>query len=252
MQWKGEAEQQMRLDFPKLIPAVFISRLHRFGAQVDLNGERVLAHVASSGRMRELLLPGATVWVEELQGRKSRCRLWLVEKDSELVCVHALAPNYLVKNLLEKGFWPQRFDGGQRALEAPIHYEMYSEIFPEARYKDSRFDFRLQGEGGECFLEVKSVTLVEDGVALFPDAPTARGTRHLKELIDLKLSGKRAMVLMMVQRSDAAVFRPNEKTDPEFASAMRHAVQSGVEVYALTCRVDPAGMEVEQEIPVEL
>lgn len=240
----------MRLDFPKLFPAIFISRLHRFGAEVELDGEKVLAHMASSGRMKELLLPGAKIWVEELQGKKSRCRLWLVEMNGELVCVHSLAPNYLVKALLEQGRWPQKKVPSPEKLEDPIFPGKYTKVQAEVSHGKSRFDFLLMGDEGECYVEVKSVTLVEDRVALFPDAPTSRGTRHLKELSGLKVSGTRTMVLLMVQRADADLFRPNERTDPEFAEAMKEAVESGVEVYALTTEITPEGMEVVWEIPV--
>lgn len=234
-----------QLELPPLVPAEFVQRLHRFGATVRLNGVEELAHVASSGRMTELLVPGARVWVEELTGRKSSCRLWLVEAAHGLVCINAQWPNRLAAEMFRRGFWP----GPGPARFPPGDYPV---VQPEYRYDRHRFDLRLQGPTGECIIEVKSVTLVEDGIALFPDAPSLRGSKHLNKLAEIQAPGRRTAALMLVQRHDAVVFRPNAQTDPRFATAMQQAAAAGVEVYALTCRVNPTAMAVQHLIPVEL
>ncbi len=234
----------MKINLPELVPATFIRRLHRFGALVHLEGEDVLAHLANPGRMRELLLPGVRVWVEKLRGKKCRCRLWLVEKDRRLVCINSLAANRLAKALLSQGYWPDP--------HGPFPNGMYKEIHSEARMGNSRFDFLLNGDNGECVIETKSVTLVEHRVALFPDAPTSRGARHLLELARLKSLGLRFVVLFIVQRDDAVLLCPNRPMDPVFADAMVQAVKAGVEAYALTCRVMPTALEIIREIPVGL
>ncbi len=200
--------------------------------------------MVNPGRMRELLLPGVRVWVERLQGKKCRCRVWLVEKDRRLVCINSLAANRLAKALLSQGCWPNP--------PGPFPNGRYREVRPEARIGNSRFDFLLNGDNEGCVIETKSVTLVEHGIALFPDAPTARGARHVLELARLKSSGLRSVVLFIVQRDDAVLLCPNRPLDPAFADAMTQAVKAGVEAYALTCGVKTNALEIIREIPIGL
>lgn len=208
-----------------LRPAVFRRRLNRFAAEVECAGRMVPAHVPNSGRLRELLQPGASVWLTPVvQGRrKTAFDLSLAVADHTLVSVDARLPSGLVREALEAG--------RLRAFAA------YRDLRPEVPYGRSRLDFRLEGGGPPVLLEVKSVTLVRDGTALFPDAPTARGVRHLEELTRAVAEGLRGAVLFVVQRGDARRFAPHATADPVFADALRGAAAAGVEVYAHPCRV---------------
>ncbi len=225
---------------PPLHKAEFIARLNRFVAEVKLNGRVYRAHVPSSGRMKELLYPGAFVYVANNAGvnRKTDYRILLAENNGKFVSVDSLLPNRLIR----------------RALEAGVIDELpaYGVVRPEARYGGSRFDFFLSGEGWECFLEVKSVTLVVEGVALFPDAPSARGARHLEELAHAVREGKRGVVMFVVQREDASTFSPNDAGDPLFGEALRRAAAAGVEVLAVSCKVEKTGVYLNGAVQVNI
>ncbi len=238
-----QTRETFQLAFPRLKPAKFIKRLHRFGAAVDLQQKEVLAHVASSGRMSEVLLPGVTVWVEELSGLKSFCRLWLVETPQGLVCINAQWANRFVAAMLRQDFWFL----GQPPL---FPLRKYSEIQSEVGFGKHRFDFFLDGVAGPCIVEVKSVTLVKRGIGLFPDAPSLRGRQHLEKLSQLCLQGFRAVVLFVVQREDAAAFSPNGVMDEKFVEAFRNALQAGVEMYAFTSKLNPYYMTVDRLVPL--
>jgi len=189
-------------------------------------GKRVRAFVADPGRLQELLYPGARVFLAHADGRGRRTDydLRLVESDGNLVSVDSRVPNKIVAKALKAG-----------ALE-PL--SDYREIKSEPRTGAGRLDFMLTGKGlPPCYLEVKSCTLVRDRLALFPDAPTARGTRHLKELTTLKKEGYRSAVLFVIQHPGASSFTPNKATDPEFSRALHKASRAGVEVYAYKCLV---------------
>lgn len=225
----------------QLQEAFFIHRLNRFVAEVAVQGNRELAHVPSSGRMAELLMPGAQVWVNRHQkvGHKTTCRLLLVEHQDILVSVDATLPNPLVVRALKA-----------RVLKAFFRYDV---IRAECSRGHSRFDFYLSGPPGHCLLEVKSVTLVENGVALFPDAPSERGTKHLKELAAAaSAEGLHAAVLFIAQREDARSFAPHHRQDPVFAKALQQAAASGVQVLAYRCRVTRDAVTLEKDIPVIL
>lgn len=219
--------------------AFFVARLNRFVGEIELDGEKALAHVPSSGRMRELLYPGARVFVaaQDRPGTKLRYRILLAELGGQLVSVDSLLPNRLVRLALRSGCLPEFKDPGA--------------IFPEAAFGKGRFDFFLTESNGEgCYLEVKSVTLVEDGTALFPDAPSERGARHMEELAAARREGFRAVVLFIIQRPDALCFRPNRDRDPVFARALAEASSAGVEVLARSCLVSLR--EVELDCPVRV
>ncbi|HWJ03796.1 MAG TPA: DNA/RNA nuclease SfsA [Verrucomicrobiae bacterium] len=223
----------------RLIEGSFLARLNRFVAEVEIGGVTVLAHVPSSGRMQELLTPGRRVLLAKSMrpGRKTDFGLRLVDMGGFYVSIDSILPNKLVHKSLKAG----KLYG----------LEGYGKIIPEYPYLDSRFDFYL-ADPGECFLEVKSVTLVEDGVARFPDAPTLRGTKHLEHLAGLRRLGVRAGVIFIIQRQDAEIFEPNGKTDPDFALALRNAKASGVEIWAYTCKVTGQSVEIDREVPVKL
>lgn len=214
--------------------ATFVRRENRFRALVAWDGEMVSAHVPNSGRLGELFVPGTPVWVAPrgaARHRKTVCDLILVEYAGTLVSVDARLPNRLVAEALLAGRLSP-FAG-------------YGRIQPEVQIERSRLDFLLTapplGEGEtpqRCWLETKSVTLVADHVALFPDAPTERGVRHLEELVALRQAGDRAAVVFVVQRNDATAFAPHSNADPAFSAVLRRAVSQGVEAHAWRCKVD--------------
>jgi sugar fermentation stimulation protein A len=205
--------------------AHFKARRNRFLVEAELHGSVVECHLPNPGRLRELLVPGATVYLlrKSRAGRKTGHDLVAVRHGSVLVSVDSRLPNRAVGRLLR-----------QRAL---MEFSRYSTIIPEARIGESRVDFLLR-DGTDCYLEVKSCTLVVDGIALFPDAPTERGRRHMEDLASAVRSGSRAAVLFVVQRPDARAFRPNDETDPRFGDALRRAHEAGVEVYAYRSTFD--------------
>lgn len=228
------------IPFPEFLKASFVERLNRFVGLVDVAGQVCPAHVPSSGRMRELLFPGNTVYVAPLPaGRRTQYRIHLAHYGENLVSVDSLLPNRLIhKSLLQ---------------QVLVQFRGYREIKKEARYGENRFDLYLEDGGRPCFIEVKTVTLVEkDGVARFPDAPSARGSKHLQELVRTLSDGFRAAVIFVVQREDARVFSPNLVTDPLFTETLRRAVSAGVEIYALDCSVSRHGIALRNYLPVEL
>ena len=220
-------------------PGVFLERLNRFVAMVQVDGTERQAHIATSVRLWELLLPGATVWLEPSSSalRKTAFSLRVVAYEGAWVSIDAQLPNQLIRTAL----------AGQ-VLQPFRHLEF---VRSEPAYENGRFDFLLAEKTGRAvYLEVKSVTLVERDCGFFPDAPTERGRRHLRHLADLTLAGSRCAVIFVIQRHDALWFQPNYRTDPAFAAALRQAVSCGVEVYAYRCRVSPAGISLGERLPV--
>ena len=199
--------------------ASFLARPNRFVARVDLAGEETLVHVANSGRLRELLQPGRTVYLapQPKPERKTRFDLQLVAlgpgPDERLVSADSRLPPGLVEEAILAGKLPQ-FAG-------------YESLRPEVTFGDSRLDLELIGPEGSCLIEVKSVTLVEKGVAKFPDAPTERGRRHLRTLTRARAEGSRAAVVFVVQRDDASAFTPTEEPPPAFGDALWEAQDAG-------------------------
>ena len=204
----------------KIIKGTFVDRPNRFLARVKLPNGVSPCFLPNPGRMHELLVPEVEVFIREAfkENRKTRYDMVGVMHKGELVSVDTRVPNKLVFMALKN-----------RSLE---EFKNYDFIKPEWDYGNSRFDFLLSNSREKCLLEVKSCTLVKNGVALFPDAPTLRGARHLRELIDAKKEGYRACVLFVIQRVNAHVFAPNDETDPDFGGAFRDALKNGVEAYA--------------------
>jgi sugar fermentation stimulation protein A len=223
-----------------LRPAAILARLNRFAARVDLDGREEVVHLANSGRLHELLIPGtpALLAPRDSPGRKTRFDLLLVRIGGQWVSADARLPNALVSEALAAGTLPP--------------FRAYPVVGTEARYGESRIDFLLEGEGGLCLLETKSVTLVEAGLALFPDAPTLRGVRHLRTLVGARAEGRHAAVVFVVQRGDARAFACNEPADPLFARTLREAAAAGVRVYAYRYRVTPQEIRLAEQIPVSL
>ena len=216
----------------------FLARPNRFVAHVELEGERVVCHVKNTGRGRELLTSGAAVYLERAENpaRKTPYDLIAVEKGDLLINMDAQAPNKVF------GAWAAagRFLPGLTALR------------PEFTWEDSRFDFRLEDHLGPCFVEVKGVTLEQDGLALFPDAPTERGVKHLRGLRRAVERGYRAAVFFVVQMKGPRLFRPNDGTHPAFGQALREAAAAGVGVYAWDCAVTPESLTLDAPVEVAL
>lgn len=223
-----------------LVPSRIVQRLNRFAVLVTVNGRHEVAHLPNSGRIQELLVPGTCALLVERPrpGRKTLYDLLLVCLEDQLVSADARLPNALLKEELLAG------------RLAPFRH--YTVVRPEARYGDSRCDFLLEGPQGRCLVEVKSVTLVVEGTALFPDAPTVRGARHLETLMAAQRQGYQAAVVFIVQRADAHVFMPNDGADPTFGATLRQAAALGVEVYAYRCRVAETEIHIADAIPVRL
>lgn len=220
--------------------ARFLARPNRFIAHAELDGQEVICHVKNTGRCRELLIPGeTTVYIQDHGAdtkRKTRYSLIGVEKGNLMINMDSQAPNKVVKEWIQAG----EFLPGITFMK------------PEKKYGNSRFDFYLEQGDKKIFLEVKGVTLEEDGVAMFPDAPTKRGVKHIEELIACKEDGYDAYIVFVVQMAGMKVFRPNEKTQPEFGEALRKARIHGVEIIVKNCMVTPDELKITDSLPFEL
>ena len=206
---------------------IFLDRPNRFIAHAEIEGRRETVHVKNTGRCRELLLPGAEVWLTApgTEGRKTKYDLVAVRKDSGLLInIDSQAPNAVVKEWLEK--------------------QDYDRVVPEYTYGDSRIDFYLERGEERTLMEVKGCTLEIDGIGYFPDAPTERGVKHLRELAKAVKKGYRAVIAFAIQMDGITEVRPNIGTHPEFGDAMREAREAGVEVLFLPCHVEPDGLTV--------
>ena len=217
-------------------PGVFQARPNRFIAMVELDGETRRCHVPNTGRLRELLLPGAVVWCQfhPEPGRKTAWTLLAVEHRGTVVNIDSQIPNRLAADFVRSGglgLVPDR-------------------VQPERTFGDSRLDLYYEAGPVRGFAEVKGVTLNEDGTARFPDAPTERGVKHLHSLVRAVEAGYRAAALFVIQRGDVTRFEPNQARDPAFARALREAAAQGVEVRALICTVTPGALEITGEVPV--
>lgn len=228
----------MALTYENVVPGVFQSRPNRFIALVDAGGETQICHVKNTGRCRELLIPGARVWLSESPNpaRRTRFDLIAVQKGGRLINMDSAAPNRVFAEYLEKGL----------LLPSP------TAIRPEIRFGDSRLDFYVENETTRAFCEVKGVTLEKDGVTLFPDAPTERGVKHMRELIRCVEAGFSAWAVFIVQMSDVKYFTPNRATHPEFADALRAAHTAGVRLLALNCVVSPASITAGRGVEIVL
>ena len=225
------------MHYDKMVPGVFISRPNRFIAHIAIDGQEEVCHVKNTGRCRELLPAGAKVWCLDALSptRKTRYDLIAVQKGDRLINMDSQAPNAAAKEFLEKG-------GLGQITDLRAEYTM----------GNSRFDFAFTKEGRQCFLEVKGVTLETDGVCAFPDAPTERGAKHLRELTALAKEGYGAYVLFVIQMADVKYLHPNDATDPAFGAALREAAKAGVQVLAYDCAVTPDTMEIRLPVLVKL
>jgi sugar fermentation stimulation protein A len=224
-----------------LVEANLIVRDNRFLVTVEMDGEPVHAHLADRGRLKELLVPGRRLVLVERRAehRKTDYDVSLVDYHGVWVSLDTRLPNKLVREAIE--------------AEVISQATGYTTVRGEVTRGHSRFDFLLEAEGrAPCLLEVKSASLVVDGVACFPDAITARGKRHVLELADAVEEGYRAIVVFVVQRGDATGLRPQDEADPEFGQALREAAARGVEIYAYGCHVEPGRVEIVHPLPVYL
>lgn len=233
--------------------ATFLERPNRFVIHARLHGDgsTVRAHCPNPGRMAELMIPGATVYLSRATDPARRTpftlRFMIHPAAGELISLNTQLPNDLFAEGLADGFFAPFH--GHRTVRREVTVP-HTEQGKQGKIT-SRMDFLLEdAQGRPCWIEVKSVSLVEDGFALFPDAPTTRGRRHLFELADLAQAGERAAVVFIVQRPDAISVQPNRRTDPNFADALTHAQSAGVEVYAYTCAITLDAVTLEKEIPV--
>ena len=211
----------------------FLSRPNRFIAHVTLSGAEEIVHVKNTGRCRELLVPGASVILSRAANpdRKTRYDLVAVRKGGTLINMDAQAPNAAAAELLRL-LYPE------------------DTLRAEVTWGHSRFDFCLEREGRRRFVEVKGVTLEREGLALFPDAPTERGAKHLRELARAKQEGMDSAVLFLIQMKGCHAFAPNETTDPAFAAALREAKAAGVEILCYDCLVTEDSMTAHEPVPV--
>ena len=225
------------MHYNKMVPGIFLARPNRFIAHVEIAGQKEVVHVKNTGRCRELLPPGAQVWcqVSDNPNRKTGFDLITVKKGDRLINMDSQAPN------IAAGEWLRA--GGLGPAE---------NVRAEVKQGDSRFDFAFELEGKRCFLEVKGVTLENDGVCAFPDAPTERGARHLRGLAELARQGYGAYVLFVIQMADVKYLHPNDDTDPGFGAALREAAAAGVTVLAVDCAVTEDTMQIRKNVLVRL
>ena len=226
------------MKYNHIVEGQFESRPNRFIAYVTMNGKREKVHVKNTGRCRELLIPGASVFLEESDNlkRSTRYDLVAVKKGERMVNMDSQAPNKAVGEWLQKK-------------------ELFPEttlIKPEMTYGKSRIDFYIESGEDKILMEVKGVTLEQDGVVLFPDAPSERAVKHVKELAEAVKKGYQAYIMLVVQMSDVLYFTPNRQTHPEFADALLEAAKAGVKVIAYDCHVEADSMTIGSDIPVRL
>ena len=226
------------MKYAQIEPAVFLERPNRFVAYVEQAGKREICHVKNTGRCKELLLPGTTVYVQRQSNpvRKTPLDLIAVKKGERLINMDAQAPNKVTAEWLRTG--------GFCSAGAFIK--------PECRYGNSRFDFYIEDGLRRIFMEVKGVTLEEDGVVRFPDAPTERGVKHILELIECKRAGYEAYIFFVIQMKNVRFLEPNDRTHPAFGEALRRAAAEGVGVFARDCLVEPDELKIDREVEVRL
>ena len=259
------------MKYEKIIVGTFIDRPNRFVAEVEIdaagaephmretehqserelpqNGKVVRAHVKNTGRCRELLVPGATVWLEDFTDRMGTRKLAYsligVEKKTEngilKINMDSQAPNKVVREALESG------------TIKPEGMGKLTVIQPEKTFGNSRFDLYIEDEDGKKgYIEVKGVTLEEKGTACFPDAPTERGVKHIRELIEVRRNGMGAWLIFVVQMRNVLKMKPNDVTHRAFGDILRRAAEEGVHVHAFSCEVTEESLEICKEIPVDL
>lgn len=215
------------MKYNNITRAIFLDRPNRFIANVDINGHRETVHVKNTGRCKELLIPGYEVWLHApgTPNRKTKYDLVAVRKSNGILFnIDSQAPNKVVKEWLDSQY--------------------YDTVIPEFTYGNSRIDFYMTRGNEQFLMEVKGCTLEVDGIGYFPDAPTERGVKHLRELTKATKDGYKAMLAFVIQMDGVSEVRPNTKTHPEFGTALAEAKAAGVEVLFLKCHVEPDLLEI--------
>jgi sugar fermentation stimulation protein A len=226
------------MTYANIQKGIFLSRPNRFIAEVEINGVTEICHVKNTGRCKELLVPGAAVYVNYAASplRSTKYDLVAVEKGELLINMDSYAPNVAFGEYLGQGnFLPH-----------------IAVIKAEAKYGASRFDFYIETAATKAFIEVKGVTLEENGIAMFPDAPTQRGIKHLKELAACVANGFDAYVVFVIQMAGITHFTPNYKTHAAFGETLAKVTSAGVKTFAYDCRVRPDSMKINKQIPIKL
>ncbi len=223
------------MNYKRISKGKFLSRPNRFIAYAEVDGRIEKCHVKNTGRCRELLTEGCTVYLERAENpaRKTLFDLVAVEKGKRLINMDSYAPNLAAAEFLPKLF-P---DGKLRA---------------EYKYGNSRFDFYIEEDGRKILLEVKGVTLENDGIVMFPDAPTERGAKHVAELIKCLDEGYEAYLLFVIQMNEVKYFTPNRVTDPKFSDTLKSASEQGVKILAYDCIVTPESMVINKPVEIKL
>lgn len=220
------------MKYSNIVKGAFVSRTNRFIANCEMDGKLQICHVKNTGRCKELFVEGATVYLQKADNpnRKTLYDLIAVQKGDRLINIDSQVVNGV-------------------ALEyVPVLFDNIKLIKPECVYGNSRFDIYLETETDKIFVEVKGVTLEKDGTALFPDAPTERGVKHLKELQKAVADGYKAFVLFVIQMDNALHFEPNRITHPEFAEELKNAQKNGVTVLAYNCTVTPDEIKIKDKV----
>ena len=223
------------MKYSNIVKGKFISRPNRFIARVDIAGVEHTVHVKNTGRCKELLVPGCTVFLEKADNpnRKTLYDLIAVIKGDRVINMDSQAPNAVFRRWIKK-----------QLPNATVKREI--------TYKDSRFDCYIETETDKIFVEVKGVTLEENGYVRFPDAPTERGIKHINGLIDAVNNGYKAAVFFVIQMEDVISFSPNYDTQPRFGQALKNAEAAGVKILAYSCKVTPDSLEIDKPVPVTL
>lgn len=223
--------------YENMVAGIFRSRPNRFIAHVEIDGQELVCHVKNTGRCKELLVSGVQVWCEKATNpnRKTAYDLIAVQKGDCLINMDSQAPNAAAKTWL--------LAGGLGKIE-----NLRAETF----HGNSRFDFSFSKNGKPCLLEVKGVTLENDGICTFPDAPTQRGAKHLYSLAKAAEEGYGTYVLFVIQMENVKYLHPNDVTDPAFSKALRKAAAAGVTVLAMDCQVTPDTMTIQNPVEIRL
>ena len=223
------------MKYKNITQGVFLSRPNRFIAKVEIDGTEHTVHVKNTGRCKELLVPGCTVFLEKSDNpaRKTQYDLISVIKGDRVINMDSQAPNTVFADWVK-----------QQYPDAVIKREK--------TYKDSRFDCYIETDTDKIFVEVKGVTLEENGHVRFPDAPTERGIKHINGLIDAVQNGYKGAVFFVIQMEDVHSFSPNYTTHPQFGDALKTAQTAGVHIFAYSCKVTPDTLEIDKPVPVIL
>lgn len=226
------------MKYNKVKTGIFKSRPNRFIAYVEMDGEVKTCHVKNTGRCKELLIPGVTVYLEEQDNpkRKTKYDLIGVQKGNRMINMDSQAPNKVVYEWIMSG-----------GLFSDIKL-----IKTEKTYGNSRFDLYVETENKQIYIEVKGVTLEEDGIVRFPDAPTERGVKHVRELIACVEEGYEAYIIFVIQMKDVTYFEPNNVTHPAFGEALKEAEEKGVHILAMDCDVEFDQLNVRKNVKVKL